>query len=80
MIKTELQTAPAYWASYLVNGDHSGLDMADRIAAHNFAMACGGAIVACGDDEFFSVRHDALDFYPVAAMCIEYVIHLNAEA
>jgi hypothetical protein len=60
-----------------VNGDSSGLDDANKAAAETFALSCGGSIVSANDETFFSYWHDALDFYPLGAMCLEYIIYLN---
>ena len=43
------ETAPARWAPYLINGDDTGIDTADRAAAHQWLCAVGGAVVDCGD-------------------------------
>ena len=37
------------WASYLVNGDDSGIDAEERQAADRFAAYLGGDIVDCKD-------------------------------
>lgn len=47
--------APAYWASYLINGDYSGLEPAERQAADAFLRREElPAPVSCGDNTFIS--------------------------
>lgn len=76
-MKTQIYTLPAHWASYLVNGDASGLDIDDK-------QACGawldkhpelGLCLHCSDDATFeatgndanSLGGDCLEFtFPVA--------------
>lgn len=71
-------TAPAAWASYLINGDGSGLEADEADKAERFAdwLVSGqwqtGSIVSCSDDEFFCHRHDATQFGALAAMCVTY--------
>jgi hypothetical protein len=60
----------SHWASYLINGDASGLSEADKQEADSFAEYMGGPIVSCGDDSFFgrpsyppdALRGDCLDY------------------
>lgn len=69
----ETYTAPGAWASYLINGDATGIDDADRAAADRFvAWVDAGAPVSC-DDAGFRRWHDAFQFCPLAADCQEYV-------
>lgn len=45
----------AYWASYLINGDASGLDSMDKIEADRWVidnLEPGDAIVDCGEPYF----------------------------
>lgn len=68
-ITTVTATAPAHWASYLINGDASSLDYYNtptsdegdkEIAlADAFAKWIGGNIVDCSEDTFFSRYCDA---------------------
>lgn len=53
-------TLPAYWASYLINGDDSGIEAADKAAAdkfladHNLPAPC-----SCSDESWFAWNNDA---------------------
>lgn len=53
-------TLPAFWASYLINGDDSGLEHSERreanlfIAEHDLPFP-----VSCSDESWFSWRNDA---------------------
>jgi len=69
--------APSYWASYLVNGDSSGLEQEDIEQADKFAEWLGGNIVDCTgehDDNHpgFMRYHDAQQFGTLAADCAQY--------
>lgn len=50
--------APARWASYLVNGDASGISRTDRAEADRWARSVQGAIVSCGEE--YTARWDGL--------------------
>ena len=58
--KTIEHLLPAYWASYLINGDSSGLERYDIEQADKFCdqRGIGGCAVDCGDP-FFHYRNDA---------------------
>ena len=50
-------TLPAYWASYIINGDDSGLEPSEReIADRAIARECGDewSIVSCDDEPRFT--------------------------
>lgn len=64
-------TAPSAWASYLVNGDASGISEEDIAQANAFAAWMGGPIVGC-DDYGFTSRHDAIRFGALGADCQTY--------
>jgi len=79
MAKLELifGNAPSAWASYLINGDSSGLEESDIQEADQFAKWLGGYIVDCTseDDENhpgFMRWHDAAQFGTLAADCTQY--------
>jgi hypothetical protein len=58
-MKTETYILPAYWASYLINGDASGLEEEDQRACDAWlARNPGGSCVDCGES-YFSHRNDA---------------------
>lgn len=72
-------TAPSAWASYLINGDDSGIDEEDRKAADEWIADIGlGAPVSC-DDAGFVRYHDAYAFCPLAADCQEYLFLRDSE-
>lgn len=60
MIKTETYSLPSYWASYLINGDASGMEDAEQAQADRFLSDknLGGAM-GCSDEAEFSRSHDA---------------------
>ncbi len=59
----------ACWASYLINGDASGISDQDRFEADAFASWLGGTPVDVGEDTFFG-RPDAGT--NLAGDCVEY--------
>lgn len=66
------------WATYLVNGDDSGIDPEDRAMADRFAEWMGGPIVSC-DDAGFRWTHDASQFGALAGDCQEYTALIESE-
>jgi hypothetical protein len=67
---TFTRTAPACWASYLINGDASGIDDDDIAAADVFAEQYGMP-VDCEDAGFIH-HHDAYHIMPLGADCQRY--------
>lgn len=63
-------TAPSIWASYLINGDYSGISYADKRAADKFAEQYGKP-VNCEDAGFIHA-HDAYHIMPLGADCKQY--------
>lgn len=58
--KTVTYTLPAYWASYLINGDHSGLDPKDKLEADDWLRDHGNPrILTCSDEASFAASNDA---------------------
>lgn len=55
-------TAPSHWASYLINGDASGLDDEDEQAADEWIESLGYGSPADCRDEGFLHFHDAQEF------------------
>ncbi len=59
-MKTETYILPSYWASYLINGDDSGISSEDLyyadkfLAEHNLDYP-----VSCSDESYFSWRNDS---------------------
>lgn len=71
--QVERFTAPGAWASYLINGDASGISDADKKAATEWITSLGlGPPLSCEGAGFRKV-HDALAFWPEAADCETYV-------
>lgn len=58
-LEPQTATAPSHWATYLVNGDSSGLEPAELEQANRFAEWLGGSIVSC-EDAGFMWTHDAM--------------------
>lgn len=70
-MKVITATAPSYWASYLINGDDSGLEMSEVRAANEWLAEVGlGDPVSCEECGFMRL-HDA-HWYAAAADCCEY--------
>ena len=69
-MKTETFLLPAYWASYLINGDASGLDDDEQAACDKWLSRNPGAeIVDCSSEQFFSHSNDA---GTLPGDCLEY--------
>lgn len=77
-LETVTATAPSYWASYLVNGDDSGMDDNETAQADAFAKWLGGNIVDC-EDAGFMWTHDAMRVCgTLAADCQTYTALIEA--
>lgn len=72
-IATFTATAPICWASYLINGDSSGLDDNEIEQADAWITRMGGYVSDVGEAEFAS-RHDAWAECPLAGDVAEYTI------
>lgn len=72
-------TAPSAWASYLINGDNSGITREEQHRANQFVRhVCGGEYfppVSCEDAGFVRM-HDAYAVYPLASDCQTYTFLL----
>jgi hypothetical protein len=55
-------TAPSYWASYLINGDASGLNAVEKLACEDWRKNEGIFEVLDCEDAGFIWRHDAERF------------------
>lgn len=83
MLETITATAPSDWASYLINGDASGIDDADVAAADAFCswVISGRAEwqspVGC-EDAGFLAQHDAYHLFPFGADCQTYLFLIDA--
>jgi len=67
-LHTVTATAPSAWASYLINGDSSGIDADDISAADSFADWLGARPCDCEDAGFLRY-HSAAQFMPLGADC-----------
>lgn len=57
---TVTYTLPAYWASYLINGDASGIDEDDKAAADAFIAKHNlPGPVSCSEESWFARSNDA---------------------
>lgn len=64
--------APSVWATYLINGDDSGIEPADKDAADAWIRREGlGTPTSC-EDAGFGWTHDALIEQPLGADLQEY--------
>lgn len=64
--------APSAWATYLINGDATGIEPGDKQAADQWILSLGfGAPLSC-DDYGFCTSHDAFNVMPFGADCQEY--------
>ncbi len=65
-------TAPSAWASYLFNGDASGMSEDDLVACDSWRAArFVGEAIFCTDARFMWL-HDAYDYMPLGADCQVY--------
>jgi len=72
--------APSYWASYLINGDASGMHTADEKAADAWIARYGcGSPVDCRDAGFRRM-HDAWHECPLGTDCQTYVFLRRIES
>jgi hypothetical protein len=56
---TESFVLPAFLASYLINGDDTGLSISEVNSLHDFMSANNlESCLSCGDEPFFSSFHD----------------------
>lgn len=67
--------APSAWASYLINGDASGIDSSEKHAAHTFVNRIGCGFPVDANDAGFVRVHDAWAECPLSADCQTYTFH-----
>jgi hypothetical protein len=59
-MKPVTYTLPAYWASYLINGDASGLEAGEQEIIDSFLARNGlDSPVDCSEEAYFSLFNDA---------------------
>jgi hypothetical protein len=72
-MKVDTYSLPAYWASFLVNGDASGLDDVELGIIKKWMDVAGvkGACLSCSDEPEFRRYHSA---YPevLATDCLDF--------
>ncbi len=78
-MKQVTATAPEYWASYLINGDASGLEPSEKAQADAWIERQGmGMPVSCSEESFLSNWHDAmLELGSKGENVLEYVFLTN---
>ena len=81
-IQVDTTTGPACWASYLINGDCSGLDPIEVRACDRWLRRLGTwYVVDVADDEpRFSWSYDLHGGTARGGDVVDYVIHRSAEA
>jgi hypothetical protein len=72
MLRSVTLTAPSNWASYLINGDASGLPVDERAACDAWLAHRGLSFPVSCDDAGFVHTHDAYMFAPFGADCQSY--------
>ena len=75
-MKTATHTLPAFWASALVNGDSTGIDLAEKLVIHRWRKAHPelGPCLTCSDLPQFHRHHDAPELG--ACLCFYFVFPL----
>lgn len=69
--------APSYWASYIVNGDASGLSNEEIEACEDWVCSLPNNIYCVNAEPYgFTKMHDAFRFMPYAAECSTYTFHV----
>lgn len=54
--------APAHWASYLINGDASGMTDDEQAECDQWLTGLDGwSVVSCSDEQFFGRFHFAVE-------------------
>lgn len=78
-IKTLKFMLPAFWASYLINDDASGMDEGEIKAVDQWMKQTRlPAPAACSDEIDFFHWHDARDVYPYASDCAVFTFLIHA--
>lgn len=70
-MKTTNYTLPEYWASYLINGDASGMEDNEQSEIDEFLKNENlGFCLSCSDESEFKWRNDANN---LGGNCLDYV-------
>jgi hypothetical protein len=82
MIRVETVTAPAVWASYLINGDASGITDQDREACDAWhAAQAPFYVVSCTDDDpRFTWSYRLHGGNAGGGDVLDYILHSTEEA
>jgi hypothetical protein len=75
-IMTYTATAPSYWASYITNGDASGIDGSEQAACDAWLARNNGRCIGPADydaESEFRAWHNAWNESPLACDCIDYL-------
>lgn len=74
-LEVHTYTAPSCWASYLINGDASGLDDEDIAKCDAWLESLPSQWCVSCEELGFCHFHDAREFAPCAADCAIYTFH-----
>jgi len=79
MSKTMTITAPAHWASAILNMDYSGLEKEEIGQVNNFLLDNGFSFSDCLDCEYigFMHNHDAWKQSPFAGDCCAFIFPVS---
>jgi hypothetical protein len=73
-------TAPSSWASYLINGDDSGMEPQDKEACDKWIASLGHGSPCDCEDAGFMWYHSARVFCPFGADCQSYTFLVREPA
>lgn len=66
-------TLPAFWASYLINHDATGMDASERAAVDEWREENNaGVCVDHSVEPIFCARHDAREVVPFGCECLTF--------
>lgn len=74
-IETFEYEAPSFLASYLVNGDASGLEDSEQAACDAWLATLPGQWCVNAEEIGFQSWHHAREFFPYATDCSLYTFH-----
>jgi len=65
-IEVITEEAPSYWAPYLINGDHSGMEQSEIEQCDKWLKWTGGRVTDCSEESFFGtfegMGHDLCEY------------------
>lgn len=68
-MKTNTHILPEYYASYLIDGDHSGLEDQEITDIDKYINALQGHIYDCSEESFFTHTNDLTN---LGSTCLEF--------